>query len=266
MKKSILLILILMMLLSLTSCGSKEEKCPDGMTCNNLDKWIGVEKTLDKDTYDGDVFFVGEDLEAGTYLITNSRGKTQVLVYKDKESYENYREFDRVKLNCPTCVIGDYWSFNQHGDEKYVFLEEGNLAVFYGDRCDFTKYDPLSQGILYSGTYYVPTSIEPGMYTLQSDVVLTGAGVHIALDIWAEGVLVYLFQNLEDYYNYLIENKGRVEYPDDELIEKYMMDDILLCPEAPFSMDWYYSDTKNVTLNEGMVVVVTGGSATITRN
>lgn len=259
MKKLVLSIFMIALIFSLTSCGKKEEKCPEGMTCNNLDKWIGVEKTLDKDQYDGDVFFVGEDLEVGTYLLTNSKGETQILVYEDKEAYESYRQFNRSKISCTNCIIGNYHSFNQHGDKKYVNLEEGNLAVFYGDRCDFTKLEPISNGVVNEGTYSVPAGISEGLYEISSDVVSGEKKIGV---VWVEGISVYLFENSEDYYNFKIENDGTINNPNQKLVDQYVLEEIFLCPDPPYHMTGF-SDSKKITLNNGMIVAVSGGSIKI---
>lgn len=251
MKKLISALLIAATMLVLVACGNAPTNKPvinetgiitetvsaptqDGSAAAN-----GTESESESENYSNVVYYVGDDIPAGGYVIscTGTNSLLEVTVFASEESYDGFQSADKFTVGDYSSAVEQYaWAnFYLDKDENaYVGLREGYIILLDEGRCEFTKYDPT-----------ISLTIYPGIYVVGED--LTAEKVNIKCT--SEYMQVTQFESKDKYLEYHKTSRFTVGEESDA-INKYAE-----------STDFIYTDDNTYAkLQDGMVIMVEEGT------
>lgn len=193
----------------------------------------------DEDTYYSNVvYYAGEDIPTGGYIVTctGTEDRMDVMVFAGSEDFEGYQNADKFTRGEHRKAVELYaWAdFELAQDESaYIGLRDGYIILLDSGRCEFTKYDLSSSPTVYAGIYVAGEDIAAE----KIDIKCTG-----------EDLEATLFENKDDYREYhKMDRYTRGEESD--AVEKYAK-----------TTDYISTDESTyVALVDGMVLMVENG-------
>lgn len=243
---------VVAMIFSLTACGGGSSDAPvvknePEISTEPTSPMVSPEgtDTTEQETesgsgyYSNKVYYVGEDIPAGGYIVncTGTDCAMDVVVFASSEDYQSFQ-------NAKKFTVGEYseavelnaWAnFYLEQDEKaYVGLRDGYIILLDDGRCEFGKYDASVAQTLYSGIYVVGEDIN---------------AAKINVKCTSDYLQVTLFESKDKYLEYHKTSRFTVGEESDA-IEQYAE-----------STEFIYTDNSTYAkLPDGMVMMVEEGT------
>ena len=196
------------------------------------------ENNSDSEDYSDKVYYVGDDITAGGYVIkcTGTDYAMDAIVFSSEEDYESFQNSDRfTNGEFSRAVELNAWAdFSLEKDEEaYIRLNDGYIIFLDNGQCEFNKYDPSISKILYSGIYVIGDDISAD----KVNMICTSDSLRLTL-----------FFDKDQYLKYhKVDRYTRGE--ESEAIKKFAD-----------STDFIYTDDSiYADLQEGMIVMVEDG-------
>ena len=238
MKKIIAVLLAFVLVLSFSGCGESTVKIneSDNENENFSENNSSDEPVEDNEVYDNKVYYVGDDIPAGSYIIecTKTSYSMDVVVFSGESTYEGFQNADKLTGGEYSAAVETYaWAdFNIYENEKaYINLKNGYIILLDDGMCEFTKYNFSPDSNIYPGIYVINEDIPEGKYEIK------------CID-WME---VTIFENSENYLKYH-KTKRFTNGEENAAIEMYSI-----------SSDYLYSDDiLSVNLKDEMILMITG--------
>ena len=158
------MLLIAVAMVSFSACSSSS-----GELVINDDSEIsaGIDESAGENEgyYSNKVYYVGEDLPAGGYVIscTGTDFYMSAVVFENERSYEEFQDAKKTTVGDVNEAVEIHaWAdFYLEQDEKaYIGLRKGNVILLNDGKCEFSKYNPDESQTVYSGIYVVGEDIE----------------------------------------------------------------------------------------------------------
>jgi len=247
-------ILVAAMLLSLAACGADTSGGPtltDGPEISaepaktseteetpEPSKSAENDNTSDGGYYANKVYYAGEDLPIGGYVIncTGTDYSMDVVIFASTEDYEDFQSAEKFTVGEYRQAVETYaWAnFYLEQDEKtYVGLREGYIILLDGGRCEFSEYDPSDSQTIYPGIYVVGEDIGEEKINIRCD---------------SDYLNMTLFDSRDNYLNY--HKTDRFTYGEEsDAIEKY-------AASVTYAQK---DDSAYANLQEGMIMMIEHG-------
>lgn len=200
MKRRILVALLAtVMVFTLTACGNSPVDKPNisdkpEATAEPADthKDIASENTDDNADYSNKIYYVGEDIPTGGYLIdcTSTDDSMEVIVFANGDDYKNFQNATKFSVGEYRTAVEQYaWAdfYLKQGEKAYIGLREDYIILLDDGQCEFNKYNPGSAKTLY-----------PGIYVVGEDI----SAEKINIKCTTEYMRVTLFSNKGKYQDY----------------------------------------------------------------
>lgn len=242
MKKLLTLILVLVMALSLVACGGKkdnDEPVVNDEVQTEQDTTVDSENTDEEEIYSNKIYYVGDDIPAGTYVIscTKSEYGMDAVIFKSETEYKAFQDAEQFTVGEYRAAIEQHaWAnfYIEEGETAYIGLESGNIILLDEGMCEFSKHDALSSNVLYSGIYVVGKDINAGSLDIKCTT---------------DYLQVVVFENAEKYTEYHKASRFTVGEESDA-IETHSA-----------SSDYIYKDgNTSVNLKDGMILMIDDGT------
>lgn len=247
MKKIFSALLAAAMVLALAACGTGSSNKPVIKETETLtDRADAAEQEpaadetqSESENYSNVVYYVGDDIPAGGYVVTctGTSSVLEVTVFADKESYDSFQSADKFTIGDYSGAVEQYaWAdfFLYEGEDAYMGLREGYIILLDEGRCEFTKYDPAAAQTVYPGIYVVGEDLQAGKINIRCT---------------SEYMQVTQFGSRDNYLGYHRTSRFTVGEESDA-VAKYAL-----------SSDFIYTDESTyANLQDGMVVMVEEGA------
>lgn len=232
------------MMLNLTACDNSSSDKPiidDDLETTNVSTDISEtaeSETSNDENYSNKVYYVGEDIPVGGYVVdcTSTDNSMAVIVFSSSEDYENFQ-------NAKKQTVGEFneavelnaWAnfYLEQGDKAYIGLREDYIILMDKGQCEFNNYSLADSKTIYSGVYVVGEDIDPEKINIQCTT---------------ECLQVTLFGEKDKYINYHKTNRFTVGEESDA-IDKYSDSTDFIRTN-----DYAYANLK-----DGMVMLVEDG-------
>lgn len=249
MKKLLSTLLVVALALVLAACGndssdkpvvSETETLAETTDAPDQEEPAATEETeSESENYSNVVYYVGDDIPAGGYVIncTSTNSALEVTVFASAENYDDFQSADKFTNGKYRNAVEQYaWAdFSLYeGEEVYVGLREDYIILLDDGKCEFTKYDPAAAQTIYSGIYVVGEDLNAEKVNIKCT---------------SEYMQVTQFAGKEDYLGY--HKMSRYTHGEEsDAIEKYAA-----------STDSIYTDESTyANLQDGMVIMVEDGA------
>ena len=249
MKKLFCLLLAVVLTLGVAGCGGNVDtgsKSVDENVTDRVTESRKTEKSSSVSTLVDGVYFVGDDIKEGKYLVTNVVAEYStfyIVCYESRETYDAYKNENRATNGEEQNAIEKHALYDIdlfEGETGYLGLQKGNvLAVYYGSG----SLDPISEDDWYlqegatlpTGIYFQGKDIETGRYVLTSVNTEYSAQASV-------------FESMENYVTYH-QTSRFTNGEETEALEKNALD-------TQYVME---GDTYSVAIREGGVLIVDDG-------
>ncbi len=194
-------------------------------------------------TYATELYTVGDDLAAGSYLITctETNYSMEVNVFADESDYETFQDTRGLSVGdyrsaIEACAWAD--TYLKQDEQFYVLLNEGNIVMLDDGTGSIQAVDISSAETLCSGLYVVGKDISAGEY----DATCTSDSLQITR-----------FASKENYLAYHSTSRFTIGEESDAL-EQYAI-----------SSDYASTDgIIHFSLSDGMILMVENGTGELT--
>jgi len=189
--------------------------------------------------YSNKVYYVGEDIPAGGYVIncTSTDYSMDIIVFASAEDYEGFQHAEKSTVGefSEAVELHAWANFYLDLDEKvYVGLREGYIILLDDGKCEFNKYDLSTSQTIYSGIYVVGEDID---------------AEKINILCISDYLKVTLFSGKDRYLDYHKTSRFTIGEESDA-IEEYAD-----------STDYIYTDDSTyANLQDGMIMMVEKGT------
>ena len=244
MKKVTLLLLALLMITSLCACGAKSDEPKVRADVPGSDTKAADQADEEDDRYySNKVYYVGDDLAAGGYVITctGSEYGMRVIVFESEDAYADFQNAEQFTVGEFTEAVEQHaWAdfYLKEDEQAYIGLKEGNVLLLDKGMCEFTFFDPNASETVYSGLYVVGEDID----AMKLDIKCT-----------SRYLAVIVFEDRDTYLDYHHADRFSIGEEADA-VEAYAA-----------SADYIYEGGKtSVNLREGMILMLQNGTGTAT--
>ena len=196
-------------------------------------------ETESADTYYSNVvYYVGEDIPEGGYIVTctGTDDWMDVVVFASAEDYEGYQGAEKFTRGEHRNAVELYaWAdFSLEQDESaYIGLREGYIILLDDGRCEFTKYDLSTSPTVYAGIYVAGEDLDAE----KIDIKCTG-----------EYLDATLFDSKDDYREYHKMDRYTRGEESDAIEEHAKTTDYVSADESTY-----------IALEDGMVLMIKEG-------
>ena len=242
-----LLLLLIASILFLTACEGTVSDAPEINSASEFS--IGKDspentENLTEETdnsgksYSNKVYYVGEDIPAGGYVIncTNTNYTMSVLIFASAQDFKGFQDSKKFTLGEFSDAVELYaWAnfYLGQDDKAYIGLREGYIILLDGGKCEFNTYNPSEEQTLYSG-----------LYVVGEDVNAEKINILCTTDY----LKMTLFSGKDDYLNYHKSSRFTIG-EETEAIQEFAE-----------SSDFIYTDDSTyANLRDGMIMMIEEG-------
>lgn len=242
-----LLLLLIASVLFLAACDGASSDAPEinsesefsaGKDSSETTENMAEETDNSGEIYSDKVYYVGEDIPAGGYVIdcTNTNYTMSVLIFANAEDFRCFQDSEKFTLGEFSDAVELYaWANFYLGldDKAYIGLREGYIILLDGGKCEFNTYNPSSERTIYSGLYVVGKDIKAE----KINILCTTAYLKMTL-----------FSGKDDYLSYHKSSRFTIG-EEAEAIQEFAE-----------SSDFIYTDDSTyANLRDGMIMMVEEG-------
>jgi hypothetical protein len=190
------------------------------------------------EVYNNKVYYVGEDISEGDYVIncTESEYGMDVVVFKSETEYNDFQNAEQSTVcEYRNAIEQNAWLslYIEENESAYVGMKSGNIILLDGGMCEFTKYDAINSNVLYSGIYVVGEDISAGNLDIKGTT---------------DNLQVVVFESVENYSAYQKTDRFTVGDESDAIEANSLSSDYI-----------YGDDSTSVKLEDGMVLMIKDG-------
>ena len=157
----------------LTGCGDSSVKTNESISeIENFTENNSSDNSIKEvEIYDNKVYYVGDDILSGTYIIecTKTSYSMDVIVFSDEDSFNGFQNADKLTGGEYSEAVETFaWAdfYIGENEKAYINLKDGYVILLDDGMCEFTKHTFSSNSAIYPGVYIVNEDISEGKFEI----------------------------------------------------------------------------------------------------